>query len=368
MNITNTILILSNHHSYTYNFRKEIIETFIEKKYKVIVVQPYGSKVENLKEMGCECIDLPLDRRGKNIINDIKLLIQYFYIIKKTNPDIVFSYTIKPNLYGGLVCRILKIPHIPNITGLGTAVEQSSILQKFILMLYKISFKKSDVIMFQNNNNLEFFNQYSIGSGKKRVIPGSGVNLSEFTPFPYPALENQSIKFVFISRIMKEKGIEEYLIAAKRVRKTYPNTEFHVCGACDDEYKEVLIKMHNEGTIIYHGLIDDVKKMLGSVHCVVHPSYYPEGISNILLEGASCERPLITTEKAGCREVVDHGVNGYIVKIQDGEDLIEKIELFISLSSEEKKNMGRMGRLKVEKEFNRNIVVSTYVEETMKII
>lgn len=359
------ILILSNHHSYTYNFRKEIINAFISENYKVTVAQPYGPKVEYLKQMGCECVDIPLDRRGKNILSDSILFVRYYKLIKKNKPDIVISYTIKPNLYGGILCRFLGLPHIPNITGLGTAVEEQSVLQKAILLAYKFSFRNSNVIMFQNQENLNFFKAYNIGLGRKKLLPGSGVNLSEFQALEYPS--DEKIKFVFISRIMKEKGIEQFLDAAKSIKNQFPNTEFHICGSSDDNYKEKLHQLNEDGIIIYHGLVDDVKEILSKMHCVVHPSYYPEGISNILLESAASAKPLITTNRSGCREVVDHEVSGYICNTKDSNDLIEKIKKFLELNNVERKVMGEKGRMKVEREFDRNLVVESYVEEIKKI-
>lgn len=359
------VIILTNHHAYTYNFRKEIIQELIDKEYKVYIVLPYGEKVELLKKMGCEFIDVPLDRRGMNPITDFKLFLNYRKIIKKIRPNAVISYTIKPNIYGGMVCRILDIPYIANITGLGSAIENQGFMQKILVRLYRISFKKISCIFFQNTENLNFFQKHKICTRKSRLIPGSGVNTKYFHLLDYPS--DETIEFAFISRIMKEKGVDQYIEAAQYIRKKYPNTRFHVLGFCEEAYENKLEELQKSGIIQYHGMQSDVREYHKIAHCIIHPTYYPEGMSNVLLESAASGRPVITTNRSGCREIVDDGVNGYIVEQQNSQDLIEKIEKFIELRHEEKKKMGLAGRAKVEKEFDRQIVVEAYMEEIEKI-
>lgn len=358
------VVILSNHHAYTYDFRKEVIQKLIEEKYKVYIVLPYGEKVELLKEMGCEFIDLPLDRRGLNPIADLKLLLSYKKILKKIKPDLMLSYTIKPNTYGGLVCRWLKIPYIANITGLGTAFENKGIIQSILIELYRIAFRKINCVFFQNKDNEQFFTDKEIGLGRHRIIPGSGVNIKHYSLLEYP--QDGTIEFVFISRIMKEKGIDQYLEAAEHIRNKYPNTRFHILGFCEDEYEEKLVDMQQKGIIEYHGMQNDVRKFHKISHCTIHPTYYPEGMSNVLLESAASGRPIITTNRSGCREIVEDGVNGFIVEEKNSSDLIEKIERFLALDYDKKQRMGQAAREKVEKEFNREIVVNAYFEEVKK--
>jgi galacturonosyltransferase len=166
---------------------------------------------------------------------------------------------------------------------------------------------------------------------------------------------------------MKEKGIDQYLEAATYIRDKYPATTFHVCGFCEEAYESKLLELQDEGTIVYHGLVSDVREVIKQTHCTIHPSYYPEGLSNVLLESSACGRAIITTNRAGCREVVEDGVNGYVVEQKNAQDLIDKIEKFLSLNYEEKRQMGIFGREKVEKEFDRNIVVNAYMEEINRI-
>ncbi len=360
------VLILSNHHTYTYNFRKEIIEQLLDEGFKVHLVLPYGEKVELLKEMGCQYTELPLDRRGTNLFTDLKLLKNYYTIIKQYNPDVVLSYTIKPNIYGGMACRFLNKPFFPNITGLGTAVEKKSILQYIITFLYKVSLKNAHCIFFQNEDNKLFFKEKKLLNGEYEVIPGSGVNTEKFDYIDYPHDEN--INFMFISRIMKEKGIDQFLEAASYIKEKYPKTQFHVLGFCEENYESILNEYQNKGIIKYHGLQDDVRKFHEISHCTIHPTYYPEGISNVLLESASSGRPIITTNRVGCKEVVEVGKNGYLVEQQNTRDLIHKIEMFLSLDYDKHREMGINGREKVKKEFDRKIIVGKYIKQIYNII
>jgi glycosyltransferase involved in cell wall biosynthesis len=359
------VVILSNHHAYTYNFRKEIIQRLIDEHYKVYVVLPYGEKVEFLKEMGCEFIDLPLDRRGMNPITDLKLLINYHKVIKQIKPDAVLSYTVKPNIYGGIVCRLLNVPFFPNVTGLGSAVEDDSLIQKVLLQMYRFAYKKASCIFFQNDENQQFFQKKMPAIKNSRIIPGSGVNTQYFSLLPYPS--DETIEFVFISRIMKEKGIDQYLEAAEIIKRKYPNTKFHVLGFCEENYEQRLQELEKMGIIHYHGMQNDVREFHKISHCTIHPTYYPEGMSNVLLESAASGRPVITTNRSGCREIVEDGVNGYIVQQQNSKDLIEKVERFISLDHDIRMEMGMAARRKVEKEFDRQIVVNAYLNELGKV-
>lgn len=356
-----TVAIISNDHAWTYNLRSEIIQALLDQGHRVVVIVGYGKKIEDLKAMGCEFMDIPLDRHGTNPIKDFKLAMEYKKVLKKLKPDIVFTYTIKPNVYGGYVCGKLNIPFIANITGLGTAVENKGPMQLITLNLLRIGLRKASKVFFQNTENMRFLLDKKVISGEYDLLPGSGVNTSKFSVLPYPS--DNTVEFVFISRVMKEKGIEQYLDAAIQIRKKYPNTRFHICGFCEQAYESRIEELNSNGTIIYHGMVDDVREIIKNTHCTIHPTYYPEGLSNVLLESSACARPIITTNRSGCREVIDDGVNGFIVNQKDTQDLIEKIERFLSLSWEERKNMGLAGRAKVEKEFDRQIVVEKYIGE-----
>ncbi|MCP1126097.1 glycosyltransferase family 4 protein [Bacillus sp. 3103sda1] len=354
------VLILANNDVGLYKFRKELIQELV-KEYKVYVSLPYGEFIPRLEELGCKFIDTPISRRGTNPITDLKLLMNYKKIIKEVKPDVVLTYTIKPNVYGGLACKMSGVPYIANITGLGTAVENGGLLQKVTLFLYKLALKEVNFVFFQNEENRKFFINQKIVRDNHRLIPGSGVNLNHYSLLDYPS--DTMVNFLFIARVMKEKGIDQYLDAAKYIKERHPNTAFHILGFCEGSYESKLKEMQDSGIIQYHGMQNDVREFHKFSHCTIHPTYYPEGMSNVLLESAASGRPVITTNRSGCREIVDDTINGYIVEQENSRDLIEKIERFINLDYETKKQMGVAGRMKVEREFSRDIVVNAYMNE-----
>lgn len=359
------ILILANNDLGLYKFRKELIYE-LAKENDVFISLPNGNLVSKLEELGCKFLETPLSRRGMNPLADLKLLKKYRQILRDNQPDVVLTYTIKPNIYGGLACQLEKVPYLSNITGLGTAVENKGLLQKITSFLYKLALKKSKCVFFQNEENLNFFKENNMYSGNKRLIPGSGVNLNEYSLLKYPT--DNIVRFLFIARVMKEKGIDQYLKAAQFIKNKYPKTEFHILGFCEQDYKEKLNDFHAKGIIVYHGLQNDIIPFHAQSSCTIHPTYYPEGMSNVLLESAALGRPIITTDKSGCKEIIENGKNGYLIRQRSSSDLIEKIEDFISLSYEEKEKMGLSGRVKIEKEFNREIVIKVYLDEIKKIL
>ncbi len=355
------VLFLVNHDVVIYNFRLEIVERLLKEGHEVIISSPYGERIELLKELGCQYIEVQLERHGTNPVRELQLLWYYKKLIARVKPDMIFSYTIKPNLYGAIAAGMNHVPIVANITGLGTAVEGTGLLQKGMVWFYKMAFGKVQTVFVQNTENRQYFIDNHITVDKLKLLPGSGVNLERFCVLDYPT--DEKVEFVFISRIMKEKGIDQYLDAAKYIRQKYPQTMFHICGFCEEEYEETLKALEEKGIIKYHGLIMDVKEVLKYTHCTIHPTYYPEGLSNVLLESSACGRPIITTDRSGCREVIDDGVNGYMIPQKDSEALIAAIEKFLALSNEERKAMGLAGRKKVEKEFDRQIVVDAYMKE-----
>lgn len=355
------ILILANNDLGLYNFRKELLEELIKLKHEVYISLPNGKRVKDLEQMACKYIETEIDRRGTNPIKDLQLIMKYNKIIKKIKPDTILTYTIKPNIYGGIACRINKVPYITNITGLGTALENKGILQKILIALYKIALKDVKCCFTQNKENLEFVKKHITSTNKYKLLPGSGVNLEKYKLLDYPN-ENDKIRFLFIGRIMKEKGIEQYIDVSEYITSKYANTEFHVLGFCEQEYETRLKELQDKGILKYHGRQDNIIPFLTESSCLIHPSYYPEGMSNVLLEASASGRPVITTNRSGCREIVEDGRTGFIIDPKNSEELIKKVEEFIGLSNEERRNMGLEARKKVEKEFDRNIVVNEYLK------
>jgi glycosyltransferase involved in cell wall biosynthesis len=360
------VLILSNHHVYTYNLRKEIIQKILYENYEVYLVLPYGEKVERLMEIGCKFIDLPLDRRGINPINDLKLLFSYYRIIKKIKPSVVLSYTIKPNIYGGIASKSTNTPYLANVTGIGTSINNKGLIQKITLTLYKFGLKKAACVFFQNELNRQLFIDKHIVNGKTKLIPGSGVNLNYHCFEDYPDSDD-IIKFLFIGRIMKDKGIDELLEAAQKIKGMYPNVQFDLVGYCEENYTKRLSDFENRGIIKYHGQQDDVHSFIKGAHAIIHPSYH-EGMANVLLEAASTGRPVLASNIPGCRETFDEGVSGYGFEVKNTAALVNTIEKFIRLPYKNKKQMGIAGRAKVEREFDRQIVIDSYMEEIYKIL
>lgn len=353
------VLILANNDIGLYNFRKEIIKKLIESGYSVYVSLPQGERIQDLIDMGCIYYETPIDRRGMNLIKDLKLLILYEKIVKEIDPDVILSYTIKPNIYGGLIARLKKKKYIANITGIGSVFQAENLIKKVISFLYRFSLKKAEFVFFQNQENMDIFEGNKIRGKKKLLIPGSGVNIHQFLPIAIDQ-EKESLDFIFIGRIMKEKGIEEYLYAAKKIKEEYKYCKFHIIGSMEElEYEKVLRKYVEEKIIIYHGFDKDIQKYINNSDCVVLPSYH-EGMSNVLLESGASARPLIASNISGCKEIIDENSNGYTFKVGDKEDLVKKINQFISLNKDERKCMGQKSRKKIENEFDRTIIVSKY--------
>lgn len=359
------ILILSNSDEGIYRFRKELLIELL-KDNEVFVSVLNGRYVKLIEELGCIYVTIEFNRRGTNPIKDLKLLNDYKKILNHIKPDVVLTYTIKPNVYGGLACQSKNIPYISTITGLGSAIENGGILQTISLTLYKAGLKKVSKVFFQNNENMRFMLENRVVNKDNTVlVSGSGVNLEEYTYLDYP--EDKTIDFVYVGRIMKEKGFDQFVDAAKYITSLYKNVRFHVCGMYEDEYKDLVESLQKEGVLTYHGNVMDMKnEIYKNIQCTIHPSYYAEGLSNVLLETCACGRSIITTDKAGCKEVVQDGYNGFIVKQKDSSDLIHKIEKFIKLSYEQRKQMGINARDYVEKYFDRKEVIGRYIEEINK--
>lgn len=353
------ILILTNHDLGLYKFRKELLETLV-KDNEVFVSLPVGKFTEDIKKIGCKYIETSFDRKGTSITDDFKLYQTYRNIIKEIKPDVVLTYTIKPNVYGGLACQLLNVPYIANVTGLGSAIENGGLLSFISTTLYKNGLRKASKVFFQNEANKEYMISKGIEKSNSEILPGSGVNLEQYKPFEFP--NDNSIEFTYVGRIMKEKGFDQYTDAAKCIREKYPNTVFHVCGPYEDDYKQIIDDLIKQNVFVYDGYVEDMTTIYKKIQCTIHPTYYPEGLSNVLLETCACGRPIITTDRAGCKEVVQDGYNGFIVKQKDSKDLVEKIEKFLSLSNLERKQLGLNARTKVEKEFDRNIVIDKYLK------
>lgn len=354
------ILLIANEYTTIVNFRMELVNALVGGGYTVAVALPLHERVAEIQTLGCEIYSLPIDRKSKNPIKDVMIVRHICKILKVFKPDMVFTFTIKPNVYGGIACALNHIPYVSTITGLGSSIQNGGVMQKISLFLYRLGLRNAHKVFFQNVANRDFLRNSKVYTGCFEMIPGSGVNLDRFHLMEYP--EGKEINFVFVARVMKEKGIEEFFEAAEYIKSKYPYCNFHICGPCEGAYEIALKGLENRGIVVYHGMVSDMPRIYSFAHCIIHPSYH-EGMANVLLESAACGKAIICSDINGCKEAVVDSVNGFLVDVKSIESLKQKLEQFVLLSHEERRAMGLAGRKKMEREFDRNIVVKKYLNE-----
>lgn len=355
------ILILANHSGGLYDFRKDLIAE-LKTHASVAVAVPHNDRWDELNGLADRVIELPVDRRGMNPLHDGKLFSQYRAILGEIKPDLVLTYTIKPNIYGGLACRMAHIPYAVNITGLGSAIENGGWLKKFVLALYRPALKGARVVFFENAGNRDTLAATGVvPKGRDVVLHGAGVNLEDYPCQPYP--QAGPVRFLFVGRVMHEKGVDELFAAAKRMKQQYgEQVEFHMVGSFEEAYKPVMDQLEQAGVVKYHGYQSDMKPFYAMAGCVVLPSYH-EGMSNVLLEAAASGRPLITSDIPGCREAVENGVSGYLCPAKDADALYEAMRRFAALSVEQRSQMGCCGRERMEQQFSKTAVVAETIKQ-----
>lgn len=356
------ILILTNNIGGLHSFRKEVIKAIVDAGYEVYISEPDDDEqVHYFESIGCHIIKTDFNRRGMNPFADFRLMLRYYRIIQELKPKAVLTYTIKPNIYGGMACRLAGVPQLANVTGLGDAMENGGWLQRLTVTLYKIGISKAKCVFFQNETNQNAFIRNNIVSRRTILLPGSGVNLKHHQLQAYPE-DDGTIRFLYIGRLLKDKGIEEFFDAASIIKQRYPQSEFQILGNVEGDYKQRLEQLVSDGIINYLGTTSDVRPYIGAANCTIMPSYH-EGMSNVNLESAANGRPVITTNVPGCKETVDDGKTGYLVTARSSKSLADTIERFIILPYSLKQKMGENGRRKVELHFDRNIVVEAYLQE-----
>lgn len=358
------VLIIANCASGLYDFREDLIRKLIMLNQKVYTLIPADEYVEELTSLGCKIIDTPVDRRGMNPVKDLKLLLKYNKIINEIKPDLVITYTIKPNVYGGLICRIKRIPYAINITGLGTTFQNDGMLKKIVTAMYKVSSKKAKVVFFENIENLEVF--VNLGIVKKentQLLNGAGVNLDKFSFKEYPE-NSKTIKFLFMGRVMAEKGVNELFDAMEKLYKNGYDFQLDVLGNYEEDYEKIINKYENDGWLKYHGYQNDVRPFIEKAHCFVLPSWH-EGMANTNLECGAMGRPIITSNIHGCLEAVIDGKTGYLVEKKNANDLYEKIKRFIELPYDEKVKMGQASHDHIAEVFDKKKVVKKTIEKLL---
>lgn len=353
-------------------FRMNLIRQLQETGFKVFAIAPYDEYSEKLKKLGVEYIPVSIDNKGTNPKNDLKLMYDLYNIYKKLSPDCILHFTIKPNIYGSIAARFLKIPVINNITGLGTVFLNDSIIQTITKSLYKFAFKKANKVFFQNDDDKRLFIANNlIDENKVDVLPGSGVDTKKFAPRKNTN-KTRKIVFLLIARVIRDKGIIEYVQAAKNIKQKYTDVEFQLLGQLGSINKSAISKdkvdlWQKENIINYLGTSDDVRGFIANADCIVLPSYR-EGTSKTLLEAASMAKPIIATDVPGCNNIVSDKENGFLCMVKDSVDLMDKIEMMMNLSIEERELMGKHGREKMINEFEEKIVIDKYKNVIKKII
>ena len=369
------IALLTNNDDDVYCFRKELIEGLIENGYEMLISCPNGPKFELMKNIPYIYDDPVIDRRGTNVVADGKLLFHYKKLFQKYKPSVVLTYTAKPNVYASVAAKMLKIPYINNVTGLGSVLNKTRPMRVFIMGLFKHAYRGAACVMFQNSTNMQLALDAGMIKGDYRLIPGSGVDTKRYPLQDYPeggnGIEGAPIVFNYIGRILHDKGVDDYIEAAKRIKKKYPNTEFNMLGfiePTENHYVTDLKVLEKEGIVKYRGSQKDVKPFIARAHAIIHPSTYGEGMSNVLLENASSGRFLITTDNPGCQETVQDGKSGFIYHGGDVDALVDTIERFLCMSNDDRQHMGQAGRRYVEENFSRSIVVEAYRNQIHKIL
>jgi len=346
-------LILGNSSSGLYDFRNELILSLMDNGYEVVISLPDDLKVKELSAEGCRVVHTDINRRGVNPVQDLALFGAYRKLLKRERPDVVLTYTIKPNIYGGFACRLAKIPYFATITGLGSTFERGGVLLKMIIAMYKTSLKGCKCLFFQNQSNREIFENHGIYAQKHVTVNGSGVNLEKHRFEPYPGHSDDVTRFLYIGRIMKEKGSEEYLYAASKLHEKYKGkVSVSAIGYAEDEFGEQVKEAEKKGILKMIPYQKDIHPYIKEADAIVHPSYH-EGMSNVLMEAAATGRPVIASDISGCKEIVDRGRSGILVEPRNKEALFEGLDSFMKLDDKARKEMGKNGRLWVEKNFDR---------------
>ena len=362
----NTVAIAANAAWNVVNFRQQLIRAIEAEGYRIVVIAPMETTARSRAErLGVEWIVVRLNRAGINPFDDLRLLWTYWKILKRLSPRVFLGFTIKPNIYGSIAARWVGVPAIANVSGLGTVFVNGGLLMRFVIALYRFSLAKGRLVFFQNCDDLNAFIENGIVHPEKaRLLPGSGINLEYFTPVPLP---HGAPTFLLIARLLREKGIPEYIEAARLIRTNFPDVRFQLLGPLDPENPSAvgadeLARWISGGDVDYVGFTDDVRPIIAAATVIVLPTRYREGVPRSLLEGAAMARPLIATKMPGCRDLVEDGVNGLLVEPGNAEALRIAMETLVRMNPEQRTRMGQAARATVERRFDEKHVIDAYVE------
>ena len=356
------VLVLVNSSWNITNFRMGLLQGLRDRGCEIVVAAPPGDEVAAIEAEGFRFTPLRLDPKGRNPFADVGTIAACMKIMRDVKPDLIMSYTVKPNVYGGLAARLVGIPILPNVAGLGAAFSGGRPLRLIATLLYRLALKKAPLVFFQNAEDRALFAEQGIvRRDRTEVLPGSGVDTVKFAP---TALPDGVVRFGMIARLVGDKGVREYVQAARDVRKAW-DCQFVLAGFLEPEHPGSVTRAEieaweEEGVLRYLGRLGDVRPALTDLHCLVLPSYYREGTPRSLLEAASMARPLITTDHPGCRDTVEPGVTGYLVPTRDAGALREAMDAFCALSDDARTEMGLAGRTLIEARFSEHFVIDAY--------
>ena len=356
------------------NFRSGLIRALVAAGHDLVAVAPDDKYALTLKDLGCRFVPLYMENGGTNPLKDALLMWRFLHLFTQEKPDLYLGYTVKPNVYGSMAAHMHGIPVINNIAGLGPVFINGGWLMRIVCWLYHTAMKRSAKVFFQNPDDLALFIEKGIvRPDVTELLPGSGIDLNHFTPYPVPAIKDSNAKFQFllIARMLRDKGVGEFVEAARLLSRNWPMAEFCLLGLVDVQNPAAISRDEMdawvaEGVVTYLGVSDDVRQQIVDADCVVLPSYR-EGTPRSLLEAAAMARPIITTDAVGCREVVDDGVNGYLCKVGDAGDLAEKMKRMLNLSFDQRRQMGQNGRLKMERDFDERLVIKKYLDAIQRL-
>lgn len=349
------------------NFRAGLIRALVTAGHEVVAVAPHDEYAAALEGLGCRYVPLPMDNGGTRPVQDALLLWRFWRLLRSERPAVYLGYTVKPNVYGSLAAHWLDIPVINNIAGLGAVFIKGGWLVRLVQGLYRAALARSAQVFFQNGDDRQMFVQ--VGLVKPEVtalLPGSGIDLQRFQPVPLPCPAGSSaVRFLLIARMLRDKGVVEYVEAARLLKARWPLAEFCLLGFVDVQNPTAISRAEMDGWVAqgevrYLGVSDDVREQIGEADCVVLPSYR-EGTPRTLLEAAAMGRPLVTTDAVGCRQVVEDGVNGYLCQVRDARDLADKMERILLMTADERTAMGLAGPAKMEREFDERLVIDKYL-------
>jgi|TARA_R100000935_G_scaffold57753_1_gene92470 glycosyltransferase involved in cell wall biosynthesis len=358
------ILITVNAAWNIWNFRRPLVEALSADGHQITVLAPPDDSVAELEQIGCRFRPLEMSVKGLDPIEDLQLQRRLKQVFREEQPDAILSFTIKNNIFGARAARATGMPFIPNVTGLGTAFLSGGLLQTVAEQLYRRAFGKLPIVFFQNEDDRDLFlDRKLVRTDQARLLPGSGIDLARFAPAEMPSADAPPV-FLMIARLLRDKGVIEFVEAARQIKAGHPNARFQLLGATGSENRTAIDTATvegwvAEGVVEYLGTTSDVRPAIAAASCVVLPSYR-EGAPRTLIEAASMARPLIATDVPGCRAVVDRDVTGLLCEVRSADSLAVAMERFLALSPQAWIEMGQVGRTKMEREFDQGLVVAAY--------